>query len=154
MVTPTTLYIGTSAIALDQDTASTLSFINGFQAGHLNYMVCRRKVMITDLSTTLLIAMHRHDHRQTVFFNTGFILGWLSTLVQKGTLDITQTSFQEGYQEGQGAFVAIGMQQTLSISVLCALISWSHQGNTSAYNTGYITGFTHALTCKVERAAA
>jgi len=126
MVTPTTLRIGVSTIALEPDTASNLSFFNGFQAGHLHYMVYRQKVTTTDIGTTLLISLHRQDHRHTVFFNTGFILGWLSTLAQKGTIHITQAVFQEGYQEGQCAFLSIGYRRMLPLSLLCALISWSH----------------------------
>ena len=148
MVTPTTLHIGTSTIILEPDIASTFAFINGLQAGHLHYMVYSQKVIITDISATLLISMHRHNHRRTVFFNTGFILGWLSTLAQKGTINITQVLFQEGYQAGRRTFLTIGSRCMLSASFLCTLVSWSHQGNNSAYNAGYITGFTHALTGK------
>jgi hypothetical protein len=148
MVTPTTLHIGTSTITLEPDIASTLAFINGLQAGHLHYMVYRQKMISTDISVTLLTSMHRHNPRQTVFFNTGFILGWLSTLAQKGTINITQASFQEGYQAGQHTFLTVGNRCMLSASFLCTLVSWTHQGNNSAYNTGYITGFIHALTGK------
>jgi hypothetical protein len=58
-------------------------FVNGYQAGHLSYMLEARTVMVTDEALMTLIADRFANKDQSERYNAGYIVGWLAALVCK-----------------------------------------------------------------------
>lgn len=143
---PASLKIGKSIVCLEQDALSTLSFINGFQAGNLTYEVYGKKARLYDTDLTLMIVARQNTRHQSAFFNTGFVTGHIATLTQKGVYVPTNQSFCEGYQEGKQAYILLSAKHVFTSSELCSLISWQQKGHNSAFNSGYVTGFIQGLT--------
>ena len=143
---PETLKIGKSLIHLEQDESAALAFINGLQAGNLTYEVYGKKARLYDSDLTLMIVARQNTRQQSLFFNTGFVIGNLAALTQKGVYFPTNQSFCEGYQDGKQAYVCLSKRHTFTSSELCSLISWQHHGHNSAFNAGYVTGFIQGLT--------
>ncbi len=141
---PATLTIGRRRVALASDPVAALSFLNGFQAGHLTYMVYGKRARLYDTDLVLLIVARKHARHDSLWFNTGFVVGYLTTLTQKGVYFPTNQSFCQGYQEGKHAYLRL-RDYPLTTGALCRLLSWHDQGHTSAFNGGYMTGFVHAL---------
>ena len=149
---PQTFSLEAGTILLEQDARTTLAFLQGFQVGHLTYMVQMRRQKMLDTTVILIIAHYRQDCQHSVFYNAGILFGWCSTFVQKTPdrlpVTITQSDFHKGYQDGGYACLLRkkkGNHHTLALSELCALVSWSHGAN-SASNAGYIVGYINALT--------
>ncbi len=144
MILPATLTIGRSCVALTSDPVAALAFLNGFQAGHLTYMVYGKRARLYDTDLVMLIVARKNARHVSLWFNTGFLVGYLTTLTQKGVYFPTNQSFCEGYQEGKHASLRL-RDYPLTTDELCRLLSWQPQGHTSAFNGGYIVGFLHAL---------
>jgi hypothetical protein len=143
---PTSLQIGKLAIRLEQDEVLTLNFINGLTAGILTYEVYGKKARLYDTNLTLMIVSRQNTRSHSAFFNTGFIIGNLSTLTRKGAYCLTDKSFCEGYQNGTQAYACLSQKHIFTASELCSLLSWQHKSQNSAFNAGYITGFIQGLT--------
>ncbi len=79
-------------------------------------------------------------------FQTGFLVGDLSTLAQKGTYQRTNDAFCEGYQEGMQAYCLLGRRHVFTLSEICSLMTWKHQEKENTFNVGYMTGFIQGLT--------
>ena len=149
---PKTFALEAGTIILEQDASTTLAFLQGFQVGHLAYMVQMRKQKILDTTAILVMNQYSQDRKHSIFYNAGLLLGWCSTLSQKTQdtlpITITQSDFHKGYQDGEHACLLRRKgrnHQTLALSELCALVSWSH-GPNSASSAGYIIGYINALT--------
>jgi hypothetical protein len=140
------LKIGKGTIRLEQDEAAIQMFINGMVTGHLSYMVHGRKTRIMDTDIVLLVSHYQNTLAHPLFFNNGFLVGFLTTIAQKGSDQLTNNSFCEGYHDGEKAYIAIGKKYLLSLSELSALISWKHRGANGAYNAGYVAAFLETLT--------
>ncbi len=71
--------IGRGSLAITSE-----DFLNGFQAGHLSYMVNRSEVLSSDesLTTLFLDKLECMDHSSR--YSMGYVVGWLATLANKG----------------------------------------------------------------------
>lgn len=58
-------------------------FINGYQAGHLSYMVEARTVMVTDEALMALILDKLTSVGESERYSVGYIVGWIAALVSK-----------------------------------------------------------------------
>ena len=65
-------------------TVTSEDFLNGYQEGHLTYMVQDRNRQHSDESITALVLGHLESLEQSSLHGTGFIVGWLVTLVTGG----------------------------------------------------------------------
>ena len=133
---PTTLAVGKNRVRLEEDAVTSLAFINGYQAGHLTYMVYGKRARLYDTDVVMLIVARKALRQSSLWFNAGFIVGYLATLTQKGVYFSTDQSFCKGYQEGKQAYLCLSKRHTFTISELCSLLSWQHQGHTSAFHGG------------------
>jgi hypothetical protein len=87
--------IGQVTIILSDD-----QFLNGYQAGHLQYMLGYRARLLSDediyhfLVTNLLTDPPSHR------WNAGYVMGWLITMHEKGNVPPTVPSRREGERQG------------------------------------------------------
>lgn len=58
-------------------------FINGYQAGHLAYMVEARAVTVTEEALITLLIDKLASHNESPRYRTGYIVGWIAALVSK-----------------------------------------------------------------------
>jgi hypothetical protein len=143
---PAELPIGKSTIRLEQDERATLHFIHGLTAGILTYEVHGKKARLYDTDLILMIVAHQQTRHQSLWFNSGFVVGNLSSIARKGVSVPTDTSFCQGYQDGKQADGCLSQKHIFTASELCSLFSWQHTGQNSAFHCGYITGFIQGLT--------
>jgi hypothetical protein len=144
---PGSLSIGNSTLRLEQDETSTLTFINGVQAGILAYEIYGKKAHLYDTDIILMVTERQNTLRYPLAFNTGFPVGYLSTLAQKkGVYSLTNDAFCEGYHEGMQAYCLLGRRQVFTLSEMCSLLTWKHRGKDSAFNAGYVAGFIQGFT--------
>jgi hypothetical protein len=147
---PTTLAIGKTTIRLEQDEIATQDFIDGMTAGHLAYMAHGNKAHLFDTDLILLVVQRQQMRQPSLAFNTGFIVGYLSTLARKGIYQLANPSFCEGHHEGLQAYCLLGRRHAFTQSELCRLMSWKHREQNSAYNAGYVMGFIQGLTVGIQ----
>ena len=148
----TLLTIGKGTIRFEQDDTATSDFINGLQAGMLAYEVHGKKARLYDTDLILIIVARQNARLDSPPFHAGFVVGNISSLVQKGVYQTTNRSFCEGYREGIEAYCMLGRRHMFTLSELCSLTSWKHQDQNSAFNAGYVTGFIHSLTAGIHAA--
>jgi hypothetical protein len=146
---PTNLSIGKSIIHLEQDEPAIQDFIDGMTAGHLAYMVDGNKAHLFDTDLILLVVQRQKTLQASPAFNTGFIAGYLSTLVRKGVYQLTNSSYCEGHHEGLQAYCLLGHRHVFTLSELCSLLMWKHREQNSAFNAGYVMGFIQGLTAGI-----
>lgn len=141
------LAIGRSAILLlEQDESTNEEFINAFQAGHLAYMLYWRNIQVTDTDIVLLFVKQLKTLRFSHLYNCAFLLGRLSTLIQKGRVSFTSHTFFTGYWHGMSDYCQFQQgKRLLTLNELCALLTFNH-GNNSSYNIGYCYGFVAGVT--------
>lgn len=65
-------------------TMTSEAFLNGYQEGHLTYMVQDRTRQHSDESITALVLGQLESLDHSSLYGTGFIVGWLATLVTRG----------------------------------------------------------------------
>ncbi|HEU5378564.1 MAG TPA: hypothetical protein VFV38_24345 [Ktedonobacteraceae bacterium] len=143
---PTSLHIGKSTLRLDKDETTTLAFIDGVQAGILNYEVHGKKARLYDTDLILLIAKQQNNASGFPLSHAGFVVGMISTLTQKGTYQFTHKSFRDGHHEGLQAYCLLGRHYAFTLSDMSKLLAYKHQDQDSAFNAGYIIGFIQGLT--------
>lgn len=73
------LVIGRSAIIITSE-----AFLNGYQEGHLTYMVQDRTGQHSDETITALVLEQLESLDRSSLNGTGFIVGWLVTLITRG----------------------------------------------------------------------
>jgi hypothetical protein len=73
--------------------ASSLDFVNGYQAGHLAYMTAmkRHPEPYTDTHITELFLENLESMTLSSIFAIGYAVGWLNTLATKGVASGTAT---------------------------------------------------------------
>jgi hypothetical protein len=142
----TSLTIGKGTIRFEQDDTATSDFINGLQAGMLAYEVHGKKARLYDTDVILMIVARQNARLDSPPFHAGFVVGNISSLVQKGVYQTTNRSFCEGYREGIEAYCMLGRRHMFTLSELCSLVFWKHRDKDSAFNAGYIAGFIQGLT--------
>lgn len=142
---PTTLAVGNNRVLLEPDARSSLAFINGFQAGHLTYMAYGKRARLYDTDLILLMVARQNTRPSSIWFNAGYLVGYLATITAKGVYIPTDRSFDEGCQEGKQAYLYLSKSHIFTISELCSLIVWRHQGHNSSFHGGYIAGFLESL---------
>jgi len=59
-------------------------FASGYQAGHLAFMAERRSIPCSDEELTALFLKRLEDMAYTSLYGMGFLVGWLTTLANKG----------------------------------------------------------------------
>lgn len=79
-MTPRVVPMGTGSLLM-----TTEDFLNGYQAGHLAYMTEGRKVQFSDESLITLIMDRLESLEYTEAYSVGFVVGWIVTLVSKGS---------------------------------------------------------------------
>ena len=79
-LTPRTISVGSGSLVVTSE-----AFLNGYQAGHLAYMTDGLATVVTDTSLTTLIIEKLESGEHSDAYNTGFVVGWITTLVNKGT---------------------------------------------------------------------
>lgn len=62
---------------------SSEDFVNGFQAGHLSYMLEARTAKFTDEALTTMIKKRREQQEHSERYNAGYIAGWIVALASK-----------------------------------------------------------------------
>lgn len=65
-------------------TVTSEEFLTGYQEGHLTYMVQDRSKQHSDESITALVLEQLESLDHSSLHGTGFIVGWLVTLVTRG----------------------------------------------------------------------
>ncbi len=150
VTSPTLKLPSTLPIRLEQDETATQDFIDGMTAGHLAYMVYGNKAHLFDTDLILLVVQRQNTRSSSPAFNTGFVMGYLSTLARKGIYQLTNRSYCEGHHEGLQAYCLLGRRYLFTLSELCSLIGWKHQEQNSAYNAGYVVGFVQGLTAGIQ----
>lgn len=143
---PASLTIGKSILRLDEDAAFTLMFIDGFQAGKLQYQVRGKKVKAHDTDLILMIVARQNASHHTQAYQAGFVLGNLSALMQKSVFLLTHTGFIEGMHEGIHTYAALSKRHVFTASELCSLFAWKQDSKSRVYQAGLITGFVQGLT--------
>lgn len=74
------LFMGRSMVAVTSE-----DFLTGYQEGHLTYMVQDWTSQHTDESITALVLEQLESLDHSSLHGTGFIVGWLVTLITRGT---------------------------------------------------------------------
>ncbi len=77
---PRTISIGSGSLVVTSE-----AFLNGYQAGHLAYMADGLDAVFSDTRLTTLIVEKLERMEYSDAYNTGFVVGWITTLVNKGT---------------------------------------------------------------------
>jgi hypothetical protein len=139
------LPLGKSMIQLELDQPDAEEFINGYQTGHLAYMVHWRGVPVMDTGVVLMCIMRSTAPESSPVFSCGVLIGRLSTLIRYGgSLLPTGPSFARGYHEGLAAACQYH-QRVLLLTELCTLLHEQH-GADSAQQAGYRYGLIEGLT--------
>ncbi|MEO9030224.1 MAG: hypothetical protein ABI413_15565 [Ktedonobacteraceae bacterium] len=58
-------------------------FVNGYQAGHLSYMLEARSVKFTDEALISLLTRKLGNTEHSTHYSAGYIVGWIATLASK-----------------------------------------------------------------------
>ncbi|MEO7019118.1 MAG: hypothetical protein ABI234_03095 [Ktedonobacteraceae bacterium] len=58
-------------------------FVNGYQAGHLSYMLEARAVTVTDEALIALIMSRLASKDYSECYNAGYVVGWIAALASK-----------------------------------------------------------------------
>jgi hypothetical protein len=139
------LPIGQEVIQCRLDENATVDFLNGFQAGYLAYRLDWCMIVPLDTAMIMLFAKRQKTPCGSLFYDYGFLAGWLATCVRKSSGPVlTSKAFADGQQAGIQTYRDLG-QQVLTLSEVCTLLSYRH-GPNSAYNAGYVCGFVKGLT--------
>lgn len=88
------LYLGKGFLELTQQK----QFVNGYQVGHLTCMVQCRNQERTAQEIPALVDVLLAKARENDLYNTGMLVGWLVTAIQKGQCTGTQRAHLETAQ--------------------------------------------------------
>src|SRR5258707_10034604 len=94
----------------------------------------QKKHRLSDTMIVFMVDKLQNNPLYSPPFQTGFLVGDLSTLAQKGTYQRTNDAFCEGYQEGMQAYCLLGRRHVFTLSEICSLMTWKHQEKENTVN--------------------
>lgn len=66
------------------------AFINGYQAGHLSYMLESRLTACTEETLLDLLSTRLNNSAPGMRYNAGYIVGWITTLLTQDAVGKSQ----------------------------------------------------------------